>query len=93
MSVLSSTGRLAVLRTSQPLAIVIPSTARRIPLPGFTEPTEHGAGLTWSPDGTKLAFVAADADGVGDVWVVNADGSGLTRVTRELGAGGTLSWR
>jgi len=89
----SKTRRLAVLRTSQPLAIVIPSTARRIPLPGFTEPTEHGAGLTWSPDGTKLAFVAADADGVGDVWVVNADGSGLTRVTHELGAGGTLSWR
>jgi Tol biopolymer transport system component len=89
----SRTGRLAVLRTTPPLAIVIPSTGRRISLPGLQESSDRGAGLAWSPDGTKLAFVAADADGVGDVWTVNDDGSGLTRVTHELGAGGTLSWR
>jgi Tol biopolymer transport system component len=82
-----------VLRTTPPLAIVIPSTGRRISLPGLQESSDRGAGLAWSPDGTKLAFVAADADGVGDVWTVNDDGSGLTRVTHELGAGGTLSWR
>jgi Tol biopolymer transport system component len=89
----SASGRLAVLRVSPPLAILIPSTGRRIALPGFTEPTQSGAGLAWSPDGSKLAFVAADRDGVGDVWTVNADGTALTRVTHELGAGGTLTWR
>ena len=89
----STNGRLAVLRTSPPLAILIPSTGRRIPLPGFSMPIEHGAGLAWSPDGTKLAFVAADRDGVGDVWTVNADGTGLVPITHDLGAGGTLSWR
>ncbi|MGN6797841.1 MAG: TolB family protein, partial [Gaiellaceae bacterium] len=89
----SRSGRLAVLRSSPPLAILIPSTGRRIALPGFTEPVEHGAGLAWSPDGTRLAFVAADRDGVGDVWTVDVDGTGLTRVTYDLGAGGTLSWR
>jgi Tol biopolymer transport system component len=89
----SKNGQLAVLRTAPPFAILIPSTGRRIPLPGFTEPVEHGAGLAWSPDGTKLAFVAADRDGIGDVWTVNVDGTGLTRVTRDLGAGGAVSWR
>ncbi len=89
----STSGRLAVLRTSLPVAILIPSTGRHLTLPGFTEPIEHGAGLAWSPDGTKLAFVASDRDGVGDVWTVNADGTGLVRVTHQLGAGGTLSWR
>jgi parallel beta-helix repeat protein len=39
-------------------------------------------GLAWSPDGTKLAW------GTGDVAVVNADGSGLTR----LASGGAPVW-
>ena len=89
----SRTGRLAVLRTTPPLAIVIPSTGRRISLPGLEESSDRGAGLAWSPDGTKLAFVADDSDGLGDLWTVNADGTGLTRITHGLAAGGTLSWR
>ena len=44
--------------------------------PGF-----EGFGL-WSPDGTQIAFAATTtADGPGDVYVVNADGSALRRVT------------
>jgi Tol biopolymer transport system component len=37
-----------------------------------------------SPDGTKIAFVAFDI-GVGnlDIWVMNADGSGATRLTND----------
>src|SRR4051812_12153980 len=43
--------------------------------------------VTWSPDGTGLAFVSArheraDRDLVTDVHVVRADGTGLRRVTR-----------
>jgi dipeptidyl aminopeptidase/acylaminoacyl peptidase len=86
-------GRLAVLRSSPSLAIVFPTTGRRIPLPNLHPPIEGGGGLAWSPDGSKLAFVAVDADGVGDVWTVNADGTYLTRVTHDLDAAGTLSWR
>jgi Tol biopolymer transport system component len=89
----SSTGQLAVLRKSPSLAIVFPSSGRRIPLPGLHMPIELGGGLVWSPDGSKLAFVAADADGAGDVWTVNANGTGLTRLTHDLDAAGTLSWR
>ncbi|MFI6478279.1 S9 family peptidase [Nonomuraea sp. NPDC050663] len=46
---------------------------------------DHG-GVTWSPDGTLLAFTAArhdDSDSmlVNDVWLCAPDGSGLRRVT------------
>jgi len=50
-------------------------------------------GLAWSPDGTRLAFVADDTNGYGEVWTIGADGSGLQQVTRNLGVVGTLSWR
>ena len=90
---LSTSGQLAVLRTTLPLAIVFPSTGRRIPLPGLHAPIDLGGGLAWSPDGSKLAFIAADTSGVGDVWTINVNGTALTRVTHNLGAAGTLSWR
>ena len=36
---------------------------------------------TWSPDGTKIAFVT-DRDRQGEIYVMNsADGSGQTRLT------------
>jgi TolB protein len=36
----------------------------------------------WSPDGKKIAFTGKSAEGPLAVFVVNADGSGLTQVTR-----------
>ena len=44
------------------------------------------AGPVWSPDGTKIAFSSNFDDGtigdsVLDIWVMNADGSGQTRLT------------
>lgn len=35
----------------------------------------------WSPDGTKIAFRGHIADGPGDIFVINADGSELTNLT------------
>ncbi|MGH3049495.1 MAG: hypothetical protein ACRDLK_04995, partial [Gaiellaceae bacterium] len=52
----------------------------------------RGSGLAWSPDGTRLAFTAADAEGIADVWTVAPDGTALTRVTHDLGAVAGLSW-
>ena len=40
--------------------------------------------VAWSPDGRMLAFVGMQA-GLGDVYLVNADGSGLRRLTRTRG--------
>jgi len=51
-----------------------------------TDGDADDADVTWSPDGTELAFVSArhegaDSDRVSDVYVVRPDGSGLRKVT------------
>lgn len=86
-------GRLAVLRVSDTLSIYLPATGATIRLPGLHPAVTGAPGLAWSPDGTRLAFTGADASGLGDVWMVNADGTGLTRLTHGLGADGALAWR
>ena len=35
----------------------------------------------FSKDGQKIAYVSSAADGKGDIWVMNPDGSGQTRIT------------
>lgn len=35
----------------------------------------------WSPDGKKIAYVSSIADGKGDIWLMNADGSDQQRLT------------
>jgi TolB protein len=51
---------------------------------------------TWSPDGSKLAFVRGRNPyrGPYDIWAVNADGSGLERLTRhrQFSIGSALAW-
>jgi Tol biopolymer transport system component len=45
-----------------------------------------GYSLVWSPDGSRLAFWTTednDLDRPGQIFVINADGSGLRQVTRE----------
>lgn len=40
---------------------------------------------TWSPDGTKLAFVSnRDGNKKLEIWVVNVDGSGLIKLTTDI---------
>lgn len=43
---------------------------------------------TWSPDGTKVAFVS-DRDGTRrkEIWVINVDGTGLTKITTNVQLG------
>jgi len=44
----------------------------------------HGACRPdWSPDGKKIAYVTSKADGKGDIWIMNLDGSAKTRVTSD----------
>ncbi|MCU0276112.1 MAG: hypothetical protein MUF02_04540 [Acidobacteria bacterium] len=35
----------------------------------------------WSPDGRRIAYVSDVADGMGDVWIMDANGGNRTRVT------------
>ncbi|NIV59296.1 MAG: hypothetical protein GWN48_28980, partial [Actinobacteria bacterium] len=39
-------------------------------------------GPVWSPDGTRIAFTSF-RDGDGEIYVMNADGTGLTRLTND----------
>jgi len=41
----------------------------------------------WSPDGTKIAFVSQD-----DIWVMNADGSGVQKLTSWAGTDSSPTW-
>jgi TolB protein len=40
----------------------------------------HNGHAEWSPDGTRIAF-HTDADGDGEIYVMNADGTGLGSIT------------
>lgn len=50
----------------------------------------------WSPDGSRIVFVRSQAEGsgppVGDIFVVNPDGSGLTNLTNAPSAYGGPRW-
>jgi Tol biopolymer transport system component len=48
----------------------------------------------WSPDGTKIAFMAQTPEGSNnyEIWVINANGTGLVRLTDSPGSDGWPSW-
>ncbi len=75
------------------------SSAKPLDLSALLPASAHVAGLAWSPDDTRFAFAADDANGIGEIWTVGVDGRGLRQLTRNLGAIdfvatlGTLSWR
>jgi TolB protein len=43
---------------------------------------------SWSPDGTRIAFGAADMDGNWEIYTIQSDGSELTRLTNHPAADG-----
>jgi Tol biopolymer transport system component len=48
---------------------------------------------SWSPDGTKIAFsFQRDGNGNGDIYVMDADGSNPTRITKQGPADSEPSW-
>jgi TolB protein len=48
--------------------------------------------MAWSPDGTQLAFVSGFAT-QRDIYVINADGSGLRNLTNSPEDEYELDWR
>src|SRR5687768_10024527 len=47
---------------------------------------------TWSPDGSKIAFMSDRDGGAWEIYVMNADGSGQTRLTNNLFMDTRPSW-
>lgn len=62
------------------------------PLVGSASDGFHDGAPAWSPDGTKVAF-HSDRGGNYDIWVVNVDGSGLTRLTASNDSDGYPVWK
>ena len=54
-------------------------------------PVTEVTSLAWSPDGTKIAFIA-NRVGAGQIFVMNADGTGLVRLTDHRAGNGAPAW-
>jgi Tol biopolymer transport system component len=66
------------------------SGLRQIPIPGCGTSAVGCFEPVWSPDGQRIAFTRFVAEsGQGDIYTVNADGTGLYQVTH-AGLGGAL---
>ncbi|WP_436527387.1 prolyl oligopeptidase family serine peptidase [Actinoplanes sp. HUAS TT8] len=62
-----------------------PVESRTVPLPGTV-----AAGLTWSFDGSTLAFTAEGPGQPQGVWACDRDGSAVRAISAEPAAGGTV---
>src|SRR5262249_54564015 len=56
-----------------------------------TAPPAHNLYPRWSPDGKRLVF-SSTRDGNEEIYVMNADGSGQTRLTRNLQSDRQPAW-
>lgn len=63
-----------------------------------TDQVPNPTAAAWSPDGTKIALVGGlffaipPGDLAIDIYTVNVDGSGLTKLTKESGLNGSPTW-
>ncbi|HEY3214400.1 MAG TPA: hypothetical protein VGL16_14490 [Actinomycetota bacterium] len=48
---------------------------------------------TWSPDGSRIAFVGGGLDDDSEIFVMNADGTGLTQLTDNDATDDLVEWR
>ncbi|NDJ59977.1 MAG: TolB family protein [Chloroflexi bacterium] len=59
----------------------------------LTEQLTVAEEITWSPDGSRLVFSGFTASGSRDLYMINADGSGLRRLTTHPALDMAPAWR
>ena len=64
---------------------------RHRPDPAHQQRRRSTTDPAWSPDGTKIAFTT-DRDGNFEIYVMNADGTGQTRLTNNAAADDEPAW-
>jgi Tol biopolymer transport system component len=68
-AIVGEPAQLVVVRVDDPQTRVV---VCELPIGGFP---------VWSPDSRQLAFISLSPDGTGQLWFVNADGTGLSPLT------------
>ncbi|MGH2931139.1 MAG: TolB family protein, partial [Solirubrobacteraceae bacterium] len=58
----------------------------------LTNTAQPNSDATWSPDGTRIAFVSGRAHGEADIFVMNSDGTDVTEITHDAAAKSELAW-
>jgi Tol biopolymer transport system component len=58
----------------------------------LTQDRASNEGPTWSPDGQRIAFVSTRDNAQGEIYVMNADGSDVRRLTDNELAEAMLAW-
>lgn len=61
-------------------------------LAASSDQISHALQPVWSPDGTKIAFTSAPGSDNDEIYVINADGSGETRLTDNPDADYAPAW-
>jgi TolB protein len=91
------TGRIAwqgFLDPNQTTAAIFSANADGSDVRQLTQPNrgEQDGLPEWSPNGSKILFARIAASGPSDVWVMNADGSGLKQLTHYIDVGNGAQW-
>jgi Tol biopolymer transport system component len=68
-------------------------TIQLVDIDGANERTlVAGAWPSWSPDGRRITFNAPGVAGVGDIWTIGADGTGLANLTQSASGEARPDW-
>ena len=75
----------------------LPVDALSVAQTGAPVPLTQAAGCrntspSYSPDGSRIAYVSGRAGGVTDLWVMDRDGRNAEQVTHDAGCNGAESW-
>ena len=81
----TSISRSAGLALTSEIAVIAPDGTGYRPLIRLVDPRSALINPTWSPDGQRIAFTVGSSLGGGEIYVMNANGSGARRLITHPG--------